>query len=234
MIDTGALRSISYGLFIVTSQKDGKDCGCVVNTFAQATSDPLQVSITINKENYTYSAIMQAKKFEVSILGQDISMDTVRTFGFASSSDTDKFQGIKTGESELGLKYLVDNVVASFSAEVEQTLDLGTHVYILGKVAAARKQSKEEPMTYVYYHKVKNGKTPPKASSYIPVEQPPSQSNASADGRKASSEGDTPGASKTAWRCMVCGHIEYVDELPDDFRCPICGVGKEMFERIEV
>lgn len=39
---------------------------------------------------------------------------------------------------------------------------------------------------------------------------------------------------KFAWRCTVCDYIEYVDELPDDFECPECGVGKEFFERIEV
>lgn len=36
------------------------------------------------------------------------------------------------------------------------------------------------------------------------------------------------------WRCKVCGHIERVDELPDDFVCQLCGVGKEQFERIEL
>ena len=39
---------------------------------------------------------------------------------------------------------------------------------------------------------------------------------------------------KYAWRCMICGYIEYVDELPDDFVCPVCGAGKDQFERIEV
>ena len=32
---------------------------------------------------------------------------------------------------------------------------------------------------------------------------------------------------------MLCGYIEWTDELPDDFVCPICGAGKDMFERIE-
>ncbi|WP_417003824.1 rubredoxin [Adlercreutzia equolifaciens] len=26
----------------------------------------------------------------------------------------------------------------------------------------------------------------------------------------------------------------YEDELPDDFACPVCGVGKDMFERVEL
>ena len=168
MIDTAALRSISYGLFIVTSQKEGKDCGCVINTFAQVTSEPLQVSIAINKENYTTSGILETEKFEISVLGQDFSIDTLRVFGFRTSKDFDKFEGVALGESEIGLKYLVDNVVASFSVEVEQTLDLGSHLYIVGKVVGARVGSDEPPMTYAYYHTVKNGKTPPKASSYIP------------------------------------------------------------------
>lgn len=37
-----------------------------------------------------------------------------------------------------------------------------------------------------------------------------------------------------AWRCTICGYIEYADELPDDYKCPICSMGKEVFERIEI
>ena len=37
------------------------------------------------------------------------------------------------------------------------------------------------------------------------------------------------------FRCTVCGY-EYEtteEELPDDFACPLCGVGKDMFEKVE-
>ncbi len=51
MIDKSAFRDLSYGLYIVSSMKDGRAVGCVVNTFAQVTSDPPQVSIAINKDN---------------------------------------------------------------------------------------------------------------------------------------------------------------------------------------
>ena len=79
-------------------------------------------------------------------------------------------------------------------------------------------------MTYAFYHQVKGGKTPPKASSYLGEEAP-------APAAAASGAGAAP---KVAWRCTICGHMEYVDELPDDFVCPICGVGKEFFERVEL
>ncbi|MEO2069234.1 MAG: rubredoxin [Desulfurobacteriaceae bacterium] len=50
------------------------------------------------------------------------------------------------------------------------------------------------------------------------------------------------------WRCTVCGYIYSVEEgdpksnippgtsfedLPDDWVCPICGVGKEKFEPVD-
>ena len=42
------------------------------------------------------------------------------------------------------------------------------------------------------------------------------------------------------YKCTVCGYIydeekEGVkfEELPDDWACPLCGVGKDMFEKVE-
>lgn len=42
------------------------------------------------------------------------------------------------------------------------------------------------------------------------------------------------------YRCTVCGYIydeeaegTAFDDLPADWTCPLCGVGKEMFEKVE-
>jgi rubredoxin len=42
------------------------------------------------------------------------------------------------------------------------------------------------------------------------------------------------------WECMVCGYIYdpaendnvSFENLPDDWVCPDCGVGKDMFEKV--
>ena len=65
----------------------------------------------------------------------------------------------------------------------------------------------EDAMTYAYYHKVKNGVTPPKASSYMPEE-------------------------KKGFRCKICGYVLEADSVPDDFKCPICGQGKDQMEKL--
>ncbi len=40
------------------------------------------------------------------------------------------------------------------------------------------------------------------------------------------------------WVCTVCEYVYDGDvpfeELPDDWACPVCGVGKEMFEKRNV
>ncbi|MBR2835306.1 MAG: rubredoxin [Coriobacteriales bacterium] len=43
------------------------------------------------------------------------------------------------------------------------------------------------------------------------------------------------GAATTKWKCKICGYEVEVegDALPEDFKCPICGQGPDMFEKIE-
>ena len=35
------------------------------------------------------------------------------------------------------------------------------------------------------------------------------------------------------YKCKVCGYEVEMDELPDDFVCPICKKDKSFFEKIE-
>lgn len=37
---------------------------------------------------------------------------------------------------------------------------------------------------------------------------------------------------KAQWKCKVCGFIYEGDEVPADYKCPVCGVGKDSFEKI--
>ena len=38
----------------------------------------------------------------------------------------------------------------------------------------------------------------------------------------------------TLWRCSICGHEEKVENLPDDFICPLCKHSKEDFIKVEI
>lgn len=225
MFDKKAFHSLSYGMYVIGTRFDNKDYGCVANTFAQVTSSPLQVSVALNKENATTEAVRQAGRFTASCLSEQADMQLIGTFGFHTSTELDKFAQHASACDESGLPYVAEQCCAWFSAKVVSELDLGTHVLFVGEVEeCAKVADAAAPMTYAFYHHVKGGKTPPKASSYLGEEQ----------SAAAPAESNVAVLPKIAWRCTICGHMEYVDELPDDFVCPVCGVGKEFFERVEL
>ena len=225
MFDKQAFHSLSYGMYVIGTRCDGRDYGCVANTFAQVTSSPLQVSVALNKDNATTAAVRQAGRFTASCLSEQADMQLIGTFGFHTSTELDKFAQHASARDEAGMPYVAEQCCAWFSARVVSELDLGTHVLFVGEVQeCAKVADAAAPMTYAFYHQVKGGKTPPKASSYLGEEQPAA----------ALAESNGAEQPKVAWRCTICGHMEYIDELPDDFVCPVCGVGKEFFERVEL
>lgn len=165
MVDKKAFRAMSYGVYIVSSATEWMSAGCVVNTAVQVTSSPAQVAVAVNKDNATAAVIRTAGAFSVAALSQDAPLAMIGTFGFKSSFDCRKFDEWPHAVDALGLPYPTQGVCARVSARVAHELDLGTHVLFVGEVAEAR-AGEGEPMTYAYYHQVKGGTTPPKASAY--------------------------------------------------------------------
>lgn len=254
MIDNNAFRNISYGLFLVSSHSKDVTAGCVVNTFAQVTSQPLQVSLTLNKDNHTTQAVLESGRYVVTCLAEDAPMELIGMFGFKRSREVNKFESFNSSTDSYGIRYVTDHALARFSVQVSHTFDLGTHLMFIGSVEEAEVLAHGKPLTYAHYHEIKGGKTPPRASSFnaelhggAAQEKPLKQANeATATSTDPTLENRGAAEAKVveanvsssnqsfAWRCTVCGHIEYVDELPGDFVCPICGVGRDKFERIVV
>ena len=120
-MDEKAMYKLSYGLFILTAREAGKDNGCLINTAIQAASTPNQISICVNKANFTHDMIVRTGVFTVSVLSQDAPFDLFKRFGFQSGKDTDKFadySNCKRGEN--GLLYITEATNAYISVKVEK------------------------------------------------------------------------------------------------------------------
>ena len=166
-MDVSALFKFSSGLYVVSAD-DGERAGaCLVNTGLQVTSNPLQVSVTVNKENFTEGAIERAGHFSLAVVDESADMLFVGRFGFRTSATEDKYDGISSATATTGDPYPTEHVCSYVACNVVQTLDVGTHVTFVGEVVDAGNLSDVAPMTYAYYHGTLKGKTPPKASSYI-------------------------------------------------------------------
>lgn len=99
---------------------------------------------------------------------------------------------------------VLEDTLGYMVLEKVDTIDTGTHTLYIGKMIEGDLLNDGQPMTYAYYQEHKN------------------------DLIKAETE-----AGKTAWVCTVCGYVYYGDEVPEDYKCPLCGLGKKYFKRKE-
>lgn len=204
-MDTKAMFNISYGLFVLTANQDGKDNGCIINTVTQVTSDPLQVTIAVNKMNYTHDMIAATGHFTASILSEKADFDLFKHFGFQSGKTVDKFAGFDAVQRTANGTLAITQGTNSFlSADVTQKIDVGTHTIFLAKVVDVEALNEIPSATYTYYQQhIKPKPEAPKASS-----------------------------GKTVWRCKICGYEYEGEELPADFICPICKHPASDFEKV--
>ena len=214
-MDKKVLRNLSYGVYVVTSKDEDRNIGCVANSIMQVTSNPSVIAVSINHDNYTNKVIKENNKFGVSILKETTDAKIIGTFGFKSSKNNDKFDGINFKEiSEIPV---LENTCGYMVCKVIDTMETSTHTIFLGEVIEADDYSTENAMTYKYYHENLKGSSPKNAPTY----EETSTSQVDKDSKKSK------------WKCSICGYIHEADELPDDFKCPICGVGKEYFKLVE-
>ena len=220
MIDKNIFRDISYGMYIVGSILDKQRVGCVINTFSQVTSREPLISISLNKENYTNEVIRKTGKFAVSIVSEEMSREVIGTFGFKSSRDVDKYEGVDYEIIE-DMPVLKENCLGYVICEVVQIIDANTHDIILAKVINSKKLNDKVPMTYKYYQEKLKGSSSTKAPTYV--------SNIDLDNSSASFK----------YRCRFCGYIYDNDseevafeDLPENLVCPLCGASKSDFVKI--
>lgn len=219
-----ALHRISYGLYVVTSGKEGSCNGQIANTVIQVTSEPVTVAVSVNKQNFTHEYIGKSGVFAVSILAKNTPLEFIGRFGFKCGRDTDKFQGTSYKTGKTGVPIVLDSTVAYLEARVIKEVDVGTHTVFIGELVDADILTDEEPMTYAYYHHVKGGATPRTAPTYLKEE----------------------GGRASRYRCTICGYVYDpergdpesgitpglpFEELPENWTCPLCGAAKDQFER---
>lgn len=225
-----ALYKINYGLYIVSSKKGGKFNGQVANTVFQVTSDPACIAVCINKKNLTHEYITDSRVFSVSILEKETPMVFIGKFGFKSGRDIDKFKDTKHKIGTTGAPIVLDYAIGYIEADILNSVDVNTHTVFIGKAAADEVINDKEPLTYDYYRQAKNGKSPSTAPTYVKPEI------------------KTGDGGMEKYKCTVCSYIydpekgdpeanikpgTKFEDLPDDWVCPVCKVGKDMFEKIK-
>ncbi len=246
-----AFHKLSYGLYIIATEADGKKFGYIGNTAFQVTSSPSQIIISSHKDNFTTSKILESKNFSISVLQKEVNTALIGVFGFMSGADIDKFNNINTISSVTGAPIITDSCVAWFDCRVVNSFDVGSHILILGEVVDSDVLSGEEPLTYDYYREKYKMLAPKNAPTYVDkakleTETVPETVVKSEAEVKPETEKAADGLS--SYTCKICG-FQYnpeegdpamgippgtpFEDLPDDYHCPICNASKDYFSKNE-
>ena len=244
-----AFHKLSYGLYIIATELDGQNFGYIGNTAFQVTSNPAQIAVSSHKKNFTTDKILKSQKFSISVLKKEVNTSLIGEFGFMSGSEINKFRNVETITSVSGAPVVLDSSVAWFDCKVVSTVDVGSHILIIGEVLESDVISGEEPLTYDYYREKYKMLAPKNAPTFVEKEKieneviPETVSKPEKTEEVKDSVKDSESATYT---CNICG-FQYdpeegdpalgippgtpFEDLPDDYKCPICNAGKEYFKR---
>lgn len=190
------LKKITQGMYVLTTTGGG----CVVDAVSQVSGgDSPLIAVAVMKKNYTNELLKKNSKFSLSVLSKTVEPEIIKTFGFNSMRDINKFESIETIEVE-GVNVIKDSL-GYMVCEIIDSIDNDTHTLFIGRLVKSELYDDSDAMSYQYYQENKEDLL-----------------------RVRTDNGNT------AWICTLCGYIYYGAEVPDDFKCPICGAGKEAFE----
>lgn len=166
-MDLNVLHNITYGMYIVSSNKDKAINGQIANTVFQITNNPITIAVSINKQNLTHEYIENSSRYCISILEESTPFTFIGKFGFKSGRNEDKFKDVNFIKLGSGCPVVIDNTISYMEVEVKNKLDCGSHTIFLGELTESKALKAGKPMTYDYYHNVIKGKTPKTAPTFI-------------------------------------------------------------------
>lgn len=235
-MDIQAYFKISYGLYVVSSKDGDKYNGHISNTVFQVSAEPARFAIATHKDNLTTDYIKKSGVFSISVLQEDVDLQFLGPWGFSSGSEVNKFENANFKIGESGAPILLDKSIAYIDCIVKEEIDTGSHMMFIGEAVEAEVlDSSAPPLTYAYYRSVIKGLSPENAPTYT-------------DKSKLGELEAKVESGPKKYQCLICGHIydpaegdptknippgTAFEDLPDDWLCPICGVGKSEFIAVD-
>jgi flavin reductase len=144
-----ALRQFASGVTVVTAEHAGERYGITVSAFTSISLEPPIIMVAINIASRLAPLIVEAEHFAVNILAAHQEELSAR---FASSlSGSEKYDGI-VSEPRLSGAPIIEGALAVFDCVLDQTLLVGTHMLMFGRVVHAESDAEPgEPL--IYYHR---------------------------------------------------------------------------------
>lgn len=175
--------------------------GCVVDSVSQISAGDNPL-IAVSVMKKNYTNVLMKKNRKFAISVLGKDVNPEIIKTFGLKSMRDINKFENIKTTEIDGVKVIDNSLGYIVCDIIDSIDNDTHTLFIGRLTEADLYEDKEAMTYSYYQENKD--------DFLKV---------------------TTTSGKTAWICTVCGFVYYGEELPDDYKCPICGVDKSLFKK---
>src|ERR1700683_49114 len=140
-----ALRMVTYGLYVATSQDAEGPAGGTINWLSQASFEPPLIMAGMQHDTRVHRAIEASRTFAVHIVGK--SQKTLATSFFKGATlENGKLNGYAMRPGETGSPILTD-APGWFEVRITDSVRRGDHTIFVGEVVAAGTHGEGEPLT---------------------------------------------------------------------------------------
>lgn len=149
MTDSRALRDafgcFATGITVVTSFDSArKPVGFTANSFTSVSLDPPLLLVCPGKKVSALPAILESRVFGVNVLAAD-QEHVSRRF---TMPGVDRFAEAQWVEAENGV-LLLEGAVTNFACRIENEVDAGDHLLLIGRIESFRAACERQPLMYV-------------------------------------------------------------------------------------
>jgi len=142
----GALKRLSYGVYVVSARRGDEINAMTCRMVSQVSLRPPCVAVSIAKRRYTHDFICDNGSFVINVLGVDQAM-LGGHFGLRSGRDMSKCAGVEWESGQTGAPILKE-CCAWLECRVKHQMDMGHCTLFIGEIVDAKTQD-ETPLIYV-------------------------------------------------------------------------------------
>ncbi|NOZ29575.1 MAG: flavin reductase [Chloroflexi bacterium] len=142
-----AMRSITYGLYVLTTAVDGEVHAATVSWVTQASFRPRLLAAGLKRDTRIYDAVKQAGKFCINVVGEGQEEMASAFFKFVEAdTEAQTVGGYGYRLSEAGVPILRDAAAWIECKVVEEACQTGDHALVIGEVVAGGVSPDRKPL----------------------------------------------------------------------------------------
>ena len=147
MID--ALRSIPYGIYVLTTKRETELYAMVVSWVSQVSFSPPLLMVALRRNRKALPAIQESGIFSLSLLGEDQKPLVSRFKESPPEPVSLFFSGVEGRQKVPSLR----RCLASWECGLVSTVEAGDHILCIGEVQSASVEGEGDPLTTLNYGK---------------------------------------------------------------------------------